>query len=107
MRQVFERSSMGAIALMSAALAVVIGTGAKAGDIVTPQDLDSGIHGQNCGGVAETCAHISGYIKAGSDVFDRDPGGRQSRLIAAPSATAGALKGGLTLFEVGRDDSAR
>jgi hypothetical protein len=107
MRQMFGWSSTGAAALTTAFLAVLIGTGAQAGDVVAPQDLDSGIHGQDCGGVGETCAHISGYIKAGSDSFARDPDGQRSRLVAPPSATADALNRGITFFEVGPNDSAR
>lgn len=107
MRQMVERSSMGAVALMTAFLAVLIGSGAKAGDIVAPQDLDNGIRGQNCGAVGETCAHISGYIKAGSDSFARDPDRQRSRLNATPSATADAFNRGIYFFEVGHDDSAR
>ncbi len=107
MRRMFERSSTGPRALIAASLAVLIVTGAKAGGIVAPQDLDSGIHGQNCGAVSETCAHISGYIKAGSDSFTPDPDSQRSQLVAPPSATADALNRGLYFFEVGHDDSAR
>ncbi len=117
MRQMFERPSMGAVALLTAFLAMLIGTETRAGDIVSPQDLDSGVHGQNCGGVGATCAHISGYIKAGSDTFARHPDADRSRLAAPPSflggvnavgqATADALNRGLAIFAVGHDDSAR
>ncbi len=77
MGQMFERPSMGSMALITAFLAVLIGSGAKAGDVVAPRDLDNGLHGQNCGAVGETCAHIRGYIKAGSDTFARDPDGQR------------------------------
>jgi hypothetical protein len=117
MRQKFERSSIGATALLTAFLTVLIGTEAKAGDIVAPHDLDNGIHRQNCGADGETCAHISGYIKAGSESFARDPDSQRSRLITPPSllagigaagqATADALNRGISFFEVRHDDSTR
>ena len=117
MQQRFERPSIGAMTFLTAFLTVLIGTEAKAGDIVEPQDLVTGVRGQSCGGAGETCAHISGYIKAGSESFARAPDSKGSRLIAPPSllagigaagqATADALNRGISFFEVRHDDSVR
>jgi len=117
MRERFEWSSNCAIALLTALLAALIASQAKAGDGVAPQNLDSGAHEQKCGAPGETCAHISGYIKAGSDSFARDPDGQRPARTATPPflagigaighATADALNRGIFFLEVSHDQQAR
>jgi len=72
MRQRFERAAAGAVGFFAALLAAVIANSAQAGGVPSP-DLDSGARASPCDTPGESCAHITGYIKAGSDLSARDP----------------------------------
>jgi hypothetical protein len=87
MRQKFEWSSSGALATLAALLAVAIADPARAGGVPNP-DLDSGSRASPCGSPGESCAHISGYIKAGSDFSARHPA-QPARAAPPPSLFAG------------------
>ncbi|MGO9419073.1 hypothetical protein [Roseiarcus sp.] len=90
MGQRFEWSSAGAIASLAAFLAVLIANGAQAGDAAPNPDLGSEARASPCGSAGESCAHISGYIKAGSDFSARGPDGlRPDRGAPPPSLFAG------------------
>jgi hypothetical protein len=115
MRQRFEWSSTHAIAPLTALMAVLVVTAAKAGEGVSAQNLAASVQDQKCGAPGETCAHISGYIKAGSDSFARDPDLQRPARVATPPFMAGAgvmgsanaLNRGIFFLEVSHDQQAR
>ena len=115
MRQKFEWSSMGAIAPRAAFLAALIVNAAQAGDVVPGRDSDNSPRAPACGSPGETCARISGYVKAGSDAYgpvDRQPAPlARTPLLAGVGAlgqaTADALNRGLFLLEVSHDERVR
>jgi hypothetical protein len=91
MGQRFEWSPVCAIAQLMALLAGLGVTAAKAGDGAPSEKLGSGLHEQTCGAPGEPCARISGYIKAGSDSFARDPDGQRPRGISPFPAGIGGM----------------
>ena len=112
MRQRFEWSSMCALAPLTALLAGLIVTEAKAGDSLQPRSLDGGVHEPSCGAPGEACAHISGYIKAGSESSARETRGQPTPSLLAGvgalgHATADALSRGIFFLDVSHDEPAR
>ena len=112
MRQRFEWSSACGIASLTALLAALVVTAAKAGDGGAPENLDSSIHEQRCGIPGGACARIRGYVKAGSDSSARDPGGNRTPPLLAGvgalgQATADALSRGIFFLEVSHDQQLR
>ncbi len=90
MRQRFGRSAAGAITSAATLLTALIVSAATAGSIGFSQDRENGLRGSSCDS-AEGCAHISGYIKAGTDFPVRDLDGGGPARIAPPLAGAGPI----------------
>lgn len=90
MRQGFGRSAAGAIAPVATLLTALIVSAATAGSIGFSQDRDNGLRAPSCD-APEGCAHISGYIKAGTDFPVRDLDSRLPLRIAPPSSGAGPM----------------
>ncbi len=86
MRQKIGRSAAGAFASVAILLKALIVNAASAGSIGFSQDRGDGLRGSSCDS-AGGCAHISGYIKAGTDFPVRALDGRApARIAPTPSA---------------------
>jgi hypothetical protein len=79
MRQRIERSSTSVIPMLAALLAVLGANAAVAGDASTNEAVGA----PQCGSPGETCAHISGYIRAGSE-FPGSSAQRPGRFAPSP-----------------------
>jgi hypothetical protein len=90
MRQKFGRSAAGVIAPAATLLAALIVSAATAGGIGFSQDRDDGLRAPSCDS-SEGCAHISGYIKAGTEFQVRNLDGEGPARIAPPPSGAGAM----------------
>ncbi len=90
MRQKFGRSAAGVIAPAATLLAALIVSAATAGGIGFSQDRDDGLRAPSCNS-SEGCAHISGYIKAGTEFQVRNLDGEGPARIAPPPSGAGAM----------------
>jgi hypothetical protein len=114
MRQRFGRSARGVIAPAATLLTALIVSAATAGSISFSQDRDDGVRAPSCDS-SEGCAHISGYIKAGTDFPVRDlEGERPARIAPPPSgasptgqAAADGFLPGMFPLESGRDQRTR
>lgn len=87
MRQKIGRSAAGAIAPAATLLTALIVSAASAGSLGFSQDREDGLRGSSCDS-AQGCAHISGYIKAGTDFPVRALDGRTPARIAPTPSTA-------------------
>ena len=93
----------------------MIVSAATAGSIGFSQDREDGVRAPSCDS-SEGCAHISGYIKAGTDFPVRDlEGGRPARIAPPQGSGAGAMGQaaadgfvpGMFPLESGRDQRTR
>lgn len=110
MRPRIESSSTVAIAPLAALLAVLAAAPATAGDVVVNPDPNAA----QCGVHGETCARISGHIRAGAEFPDFN-GERTARFLVQPRALAhdpghaglDAPGAGMGFLKVSGDDGAR
>ncbi len=120
MRRRFERSMAGAVAPLAALLTASLVNPAGAGGLAPSPDPDAGARPTQCDGAAgQGCAHISGYIAAGSDFAAGKRIGGRPALFAPPApplvtaigaaghAAADAINRGLFLLQASHDDGAR
>ncbi len=107
-----RRSWTGAAPVAVILSALAVGS-ARAGDAYSSQPPDGGLRPHPCG-EGQTCAHISGYIKARSDAVGQPPLAAPPPLAAigfgmnaVGQATSDALNHGMFFMRTSGDDLRR